>query len=80
VAGALTAVVLMKTRDRLHPVMVELAALAVHLGRLGRSLAEREIEDLEDLWAEVEERVRARARSAAREGAPAGANGAARAA
>ena len=79
VAGALAADVFMKTRDRLRPVAVELAALGVHLGRLGRSLAERRLEDLEDLWAEVEERVRQRVRAAATQPAPAEAtNGAAR--
>jgi hypothetical protein len=53
---------LVKTRSRLEPVAVEVTALAVHLARLGRSLIERGREDLEDLWAEVEERLRERAR------------------
>ena len=55
------------TRGRLRPVFVELSALGLHLARLGRSLAGRQREDLEDLWAEVEERVRARAGAAAAE-------------
>jgi hypothetical protein len=84
VAGAVAAVVFMKARGRLHPVAVELGSLGVHLGRLARSLAERQIEDLEDLWAEMEERLRERARAASQkvaEGAPAGpTNGVARAA
>jgi hypothetical protein len=84
VAGALVAAAFMKTRGRLRPVAVELAALGVHLGRLGRSLAERRLDDLEDVWAEVEERVRERARAAVQPGAPADrtarTNGAARAA
>lgn len=55
------------TRGRLRPVFVELSALGLHLGRLGRSLAGRQREDLEDLWAEVEERVRARVAEATTE-------------
>ena len=58
--GVTTAVV--ATRTRLRPVAVELGALGVHLGRLGRSLVERQREEFEDLWAEVEERVRERVR------------------
>jgi len=50
------------TRTRLRPVAVELAALGTHLGRVARGIAERQREDLEDLWAEVGERVRVRAR------------------
>jgi thioredoxin reductase len=53
-------------RARLRPVVVEVAALGVHLGRLGRGLVERQRENVEDLWAEVEERVRERAREARR--------------
>ena len=67
----------MTTRRRLHPVAVELSALGLHLGRLGRSIAERQREELEDLWAEVEERVRARVREPRR--VPFGSNGQARA-
>jgi hypothetical protein len=51
----------MSARSRLRPVAVEVGALAVHLARLGRGLVEREREEVEDLWAEVEDRVRARA-------------------
>jgi hypothetical protein len=53
------------TRGRLRPVFVELSALGLHLARLGRSLAERQREDMEDLWAEVEERLRSRVAEAA---------------
>lgn len=56
--------VALTARDRLRPVVVEIAALGVHLTRLGTGLALRRREDLEDLWAEVEERVRQRDRSA----------------
>jgi hypothetical protein len=57
---------LVKARGRLKPVAVEVTALGVHLLRLGRSLVEREREDLEDVWAEVEERLRERARATRR--------------
>ena len=66
------------TRRRLRPVAVEVGALGLHLGRLGRSFAERHREDFEDLWAEVEERVRARVREERRRRAPFGGNGHAR--
>lgn len=65
----------MAARSRLHPVAVELSALGLHLARMGRSLAERKREDLEDLWAEVEERVRERAREERRQRSPFGGNG-----
>ena len=58
---------LVATSGRLRPVFVEISALGLHLARLGRSLAGRQREDLEDLWAEVEERVRVRAGVAAAE-------------
>lgn len=51
-------------RERLRPVLVELGALAVHLARVGRGLAARGWENAEDLWAEVDERVRERVREA----------------
>jgi hypothetical protein len=70
---------LVKTRARLRPVAVEVTALGTHLARLARALVEREREDLEDLWAEVEERLRERAAVARRRGAPATSNGTARA-
>jgi hypothetical protein len=53
---------LVKSRNRLQPIAVEITALSVHVGRLARSLIERGREDLEDVWAEVEERLRERAR------------------
>jgi hypothetical protein len=53
------------SRGRLRPVAVELSALGVHLARIARSLAGRQREDLEDLWAEVENRLRVRTREAA---------------
>lgn len=51
-------------RGRLRPVVVELSALGVHLARLGRGVIERQRESAEDLWAEVEQRVRDRAHEA----------------
>jgi hypothetical protein len=62
-------------RGRLRPVAVEIGALGVHLGRLGRTLIERRREDIEDLRAEVAERLRERVQTAAH-GAPWGGNGA----
>jgi hypothetical protein len=64
-------------RARLRPVAVEMGALGAHLGRLGRTLIERRREDIEDLRAEVEERLRDRIRAAAG-GAGRGGNGAAK--
>jgi hypothetical protein len=58
--GVGVAVAVMSTRERLRPVVVELSALGVHLGRLGRAIVERQWEHVEDLWAEVGERVRDR--------------------
>jgi hypothetical protein len=58
--GVGAAAAVMATRARLRPVAVELGALGVHLGRLGRALAERRWERGEDLWAEVMDRVRRR--------------------
>lgn len=56
--GVTTAV--FTARARLRPVVVEVSALGVHLARVGRGLVERQRENLEDLWAEVEQRVRER--------------------
>jgi hypothetical protein len=55
--GFVTATVLGATRERLRPVGVEIAAFAVHLGRIGRAMLERQRETAEDLVAEVEERA-----------------------
>jgi hypothetical protein len=63
VLGLASAVALMGTRKRLRPVVIELAALGVHFGKLALTLVERQRENAEDLWAEVEERVRERAES-----------------
>jgi hypothetical protein len=60
--GFASATVLMVTGKRLKPVAVELGAVGLHLARLGRGVVERQREHAEDLWAEVEERVRERAR------------------
>lgn len=60
VLGFGSAVVIMATRHRLRPVVVELSALGLHLARVTRALAERQREHVEDLRAEIEERVRER--------------------
>lgn len=61
VLGLGTAVAVMGTKQHLRPVLVELAALGVHFGRLGLALIERQREHVEDLWAEVGDRVRRKA-------------------
>jgi hypothetical protein len=58
--GVGVAVGFMSTRARLRPVVVELSALGLHFGRLGRAIVERQWEHAEDLWAEIGERVRDR--------------------
>jgi hypothetical protein len=57
--GLAVAAAVMASRDRLRPVAVELGALGVHMLRLARAIAERQREHVEDLWAEVEDRVHA---------------------
>ena len=52
----------MLARERLRPVAVEVGALALHVSRLVRGLLAREREEAEDLFAEIQERVRQRAR------------------
>jgi hypothetical protein len=61
VLGIGSAVVIVLTARRLRPVAVEIAALGLHCGRTGRALLERQREHVEDLWAEVEDRLRQRA-------------------
>jgi hypothetical protein len=51
---------------RLRPVFVELAALGIHLGKLALALMERRRESAEDLWAEINDRVRRKAEVRAR--------------
>ena len=53
-------------RHRLRPVFVELAAAGIHLGKLGFAVIERQREHAEDLWAEIDERVRQRVQGHAR--------------
>jgi hypothetical protein len=60
--GIGTAMVVTNTRDTLRPVFVELIAVGVQLRRVGRGLIERQNEHVEDLRAEIEERVRQRMR------------------
>jgi hypothetical protein len=58
--GFASAVVVMGVSKRIRPAIVEIGALGLHLSRLGRAVIERQREHAEDLWAEVEERVRLR--------------------
>ncbi|WP_437758651.1 hypothetical protein [Sorangium sp. So ce1389] len=75
--GVGSAVLLMGKKQHLRPVAVEIAALGLHLGRLGLALVERQREHAEDLWAEVVERARRRAGGPARrERSPRRTNGA----
>ena len=60
--GVAAASAAMSARARLRPVIVEIGALGAHLSWLGRGLIERQREQVEDLWAEIEERARGRAR------------------
>ncbi len=60
--GFASAVAIGATRKRLRPAIVEIGALGIHLGRLGRAVVERQREHAEDLWAEVEDRVKQKAR------------------
>ena len=62
-------------RARLRPVVVEISALGVHLARVGRGLVERQRENVEDLWAEIDERVRERGREARQRRAAQATNG-----
>lgn len=64
--GFATAAALIGARAALRPVVVELGALLVHFGRIGRAVAERQRENLEDLFAEIEESARQKARGPAR--------------
>ncbi|WP_437552237.1 hypothetical protein WME97_13050 [Sorangium sp. So ce367] len=64
--GVGTAVLLMGKKQHLRPVVVEIAALGLHLGRLGVGLLERQREHVEDLFAEIAERVRHKAAGGAR--------------
>lgn len=66
-----TAAVLIGARAALRPAFVELVALGVHIGRMGRAVVERQREHLEDLFADIEESARRRSRGARAEHAPA---------
>ncbi|KYG05781.1 hypothetical protein BE21_38525 [Sorangium cellulosum] len=64
--GVGSAVLLMGKKQHLRPVVVEIAALGLHLGRLGFALVERQREHAEDLWAEIADRARRKAGGAER--------------
>jgi len=61
--GFASATVIAMTGKRLRPVAVELGALGLHLGHLTWGVVERQREQVEDLWAEIHERVRERRRT-----------------
>jgi len=61
-----TAAALIGARAALRPVLVELAALGIHFGRIGRAVVERQRENLEDLFAEIEENARRKSRGTRR--------------
>lgn len=60
--GVGVAAAAMGARSRLRPVMVELSAFGLHVGRVARGVVERQRESLEDLWAEIEHRATLRDR------------------
>ena len=62
--GFASATVIAMTGKRLKPVAVELGALGLHLAHLGWGVVERQREQVEDLWAEIENRVTERRRAA----------------
>ncbi|WP_437281318.1 hypothetical protein WME90_12365 [Sorangium sp. So ce375] len=64
--GVGAAVLLMGKKQHLRPVVVEIAALGLHLSKLGLAVIERQREHVEDLFAEVAERVRQKATGGAR--------------
>lgn len=68
--GAAGVLIARATHHRARPVFVEIAALSVHVARMSRAAFERKCEDLEDLWAEIEDCMNARARAGARSEAP----------
>lgn len=55
------AIAVVAVRHRLRPVFVELAAAGLHLGKIAFAVIDRQREHAEDLWAEIDERVRQRA-------------------
>lgn len=61
-AGATAA--LFTLRNHLRPVVVEIGAIGVELARAARAIVARELENWEDIRAEIEENVRHRARRA----------------
>lgn len=60
--GLATAGAVALAGKRLRPVAVEIGAVAVYLSRVARALAERQREHIEDLWAEIDDRVHQRFR------------------
>jgi hypothetical protein len=61
--GLATGIAVNTARDRLRPVLVEMAAVAMTFSKVGWALIERQREWIEDLWADVHERVGERLRT-----------------
>jgi hypothetical protein len=61
--GLATGLVASGVRDRLRPVLLEAAAVTTTFSKIGWAVVERQREWIEDLWADVQERVAERLRS-----------------
>ena len=60
VLGLVSGLAVSGARERVRPVIVELASVATAFSKVGWAVVERQREWFEDLWAEVDERVRQR--------------------
>jgi hypothetical protein len=60
ILGLVSGLALRGARERMRPVIVELASVATAFSKIGWGVVERQREWVEDLWAEVDERVRQR--------------------
>jgi hypothetical protein len=56
--GAGAATVLLKSHHRFRPVAVEIASFGLYITKFGRGVLERQIENVEDFVAEVQEHTR----------------------
>ena len=61
--GLATGLAASAARDRLRPVLLEAAAVTTTFSKIGWAVVERQREWLEDLWADVQERVGERLRA-----------------
>jgi hypothetical protein len=60
ILGVATGLAVQGAREKLRPAMVELGTVALEVSKIAWSVVERQREWLEDLWAELDERVRER--------------------